>query len=85
MAKFFLLHLLWKLQNSLLKQKYLTEPFLNLDIEKNIVGSERNSKDNSGSQKSTDEKFKSRLEVSFSEPKLNPAAEREKVESRFKN
>jgi hypothetical protein len=36
LAKFFLLHLLWTLQNSLLKQKYLTEPFLNLDIEKNL-------------------------------------------------
>ena len=36
LAKFFLLHLLWILQNSLLKQKYLTEPFLNLDIEKNL-------------------------------------------------
>lgn len=36
LAKFFLLLLLWKLQNSLLKQKYLTEPFLDLDIEEII-------------------------------------------------
>lgn len=36
LAKLFVLHLLWTLQSSLLNQKYLTERFLNLDIEKNL-------------------------------------------------
>ncbi len=44
LAKFFLLHLLWKLQSSLLKQKYLTEPFLNLDIEKSISAQKKTQK-----------------------------------------
>lgn len=48
------------------------------------IGSERNSKDNSGFEKSTDSKL-IQIEVSFSEPKLNPAPEREKNESRINN
>jgi hypothetical protein len=45
------------------------------------IGSERNPKDNSGSEKSTDSKL-IQIEVSFTEPKLISAPEREKKESR---
>lgn len=48
------------------------------------IGSERNPKDYSGSEKTTDEKL-IQIEVSFFEPKLNPAPEREKNESRVNN
>ncbi len=41
LAKLFVLHLLWTLQSSLLKQKYLTEKFLNLDIEGNLLGQKK--------------------------------------------
>lgn len=44
-------------------------------------GSERNSKENSKLERSTNEKL-IEIEVSFSEPKLIPASEREKKESR---
>lgn len=46
------------------------------------LGSERNSKDNSGFEKAAQNEL-IQIEVGFSEPKLNPAPEREKKESRF--
>lgn len=46
------------------------------------VGTEGNSKVNSELERSTDEKL-IEIEVSFSQPKLNLAPEREKKESRF--
>jgi hypothetical protein len=49
-----------------------------------LVGSERNSKDNSGSEKSSDSQF-IQLEVSFFEPQLNPAPERETEKEASKN
>lgn len=48
------------------------------------VGSERNSKDNSRSEKSASEKM-IELEVSFSKPKLKPAPERETEKEASKN
>ena len=48
------------------------------------VGSERNPKDNSGSERSADEKL-IQIEVSFSEPKLNPSPERKKEKEIEKN
>jgi hypothetical protein len=48
------------------------------------IGSERNPKDNSGSEKSASEKL-IQLEVSFSEPQLKPAPERETEKEASKN
>ncbi len=48
------------------------------------IGSERNPKDNPGSEKSTDSKL-IQIEVSFSEPKLNPVPSREPEKEIAKN